>query len=240
MKYLLILALAFSSLFSESQFKVAIDIGHSISDPGCISSRGVTEYEFNKRMGYELYNILNNIGIYTFVVNPSGANIPLWKRSKLAEDNGADILLSIHHDNVREEHKKSWEYNGKDCKYCDTHQGYGLYISSKNSRYTESKILAAMIGQSMRNNNMRPNSINSKSNGDTLRRLLDREIAMYNYKDLIVLKSSDIPSVLIENGVLSHRKEEQNLNDESYRLNIIKSIAQGILAYQESGEKPSL
>jgi N-acetylmuramoyl-L-alanine amidase len=46
----------------DRNFTVAIDIGHSKAQGGALSARGVFEYQFNRRLGEELYNLLQPSG----------------------------------------------------------------------------------------------------------------------------------------------------------------------------------
>lgn len=84
-------------------FAVAIDVGHSKAQGGAVSARGVFEYQFNRRLGGELLNVLKSSGFsHSFMINPGGADIPLAKRAKIANEQHANVFLAIHHDSVKD------------------------------------------------------------------------------------------------------------------------------------------
>ena len=59
----------------------------------------------------------------------------------------------------------------------------------------------------------------------------------HRFAGFAVLKSPDIPSLLIEMGFLSNSIEEKNLLTKSYRQNLINKIASGLIKYINSYEK---
>ena len=50
----------------------------------------------------------------------------------------------------------------------------------------------------------------------------------HRFAGFTVLKSLDIPSVLIETAFLSNPKEEKNLNNATYQMKLAKAIVKGI------------
>src|SRR3974377_445082 len=85
-----------------SDYKIAIDIGHTRNHPGATSARGVPEYLFNKKIATLLYahlrqdkNLRNS-----FIINETGEDLSLASRAAIASRGRADLLLSIHHDSV--------------------------------------------------------------------------------------------------------------------------------------------
>src|SRR5262245_19020052 len=85
---------------------VILDVGHSDQDSGQISARGEKEYDFNMKLARRVLEELVNTGfLSTQMIVTSGPNnhesrLP---RSKRANDLGADLVFSIHHDGVKTE-----------------------------------------------------------------------------------------------------------------------------------------
>ena len=71
------LALA-TSTGSDLKPRVALDIGHSIKQPGAYSARGVGEYSFNRMIAEALLRSLLRTGeVEAFIINPQGKPISL-------------------------------------------------------------------------------------------------------------------------------------------------------------------
>lgn len=235
-------------------FRVAIDIGHEAryqpptpdcnlsaityddlvakGEAGCVSARGRTEHFYNSRIAYELFYALNDAGIYAFIINPNGKSISLMERTRLANKYDADLFISIHHDSTSKKHLIPWKFNGKSCSYCpDTFKGYGVFVSSKDKHFEESKKVGAIVAAKLKGYGLTPNASHKPTKTGN-RLLLDNSVGLYDYKDLIVLKYSDSPSLLIECGVIKNKKEEELLNTPGHRNKIVNSIVEGVLAYR--------
>lgn len=259
---LFLLALC-GSLSADNQFKVCIDVGHekkmqkSILDKdggvsldengnlkyillptgsyGSLSAYGETEFSYNHQLAIDLYNGLNSIGIYTFIANADGEKLKLAERPVTAQKYGATILISIHHDSVKENLLQAWCPSGtkKTRSYCDKFHGYGVFVSSKNKAFQQSKELGAMIARSLKEESQIPALYHADPRHGEGRKLLDARTGLYDFPDLIVLKKAEMPAVLIEAGVIKNRLEAVSLKSVERRTQIVKGIAKGIWDYRE-------
>jgi len=115
--YLLAIALSLSffaqTLMANENAVIAIDIGHTLKNHGATSARGIGEFHFNQTIALKLQKQLKEQG-YTnaLIINPKGDNIKLKERTQFADDNNADVFISIHHDSAQEQFLKKWRYNG--------------------------------------------------------------------------------------------------------------------------------
>ncbi len=110
---------------------VILDVGHSDKDSGQISARGVKEYDLNMRLARRILEELVNSGfISTQMIVTSGSNTheSRLQRSKRANDLGADLFISVHHDGVRNETLMPWQYNGKTHWFSDKFEGFSLSL----------------------------------------------------------------------------------------------------------------
>lgn len=225
-----------SGIFTlPAPFKVALDIGHTPKKGGAVSARGVSEYEFNYRFVTELAQKLEFSAIaQCFVVNSQGEEISLPKRAEQAYQHGADLFLAIHHDSVKENYLKKWEFDGGSRKYCDDFKGYSLFISEKNSKPLESLAFAAALGRALLKGNFTP-TLHHEAQENRI--VLDREKGIYLFDDLIVLKRAPMPAVLLECGVIVNRDEEKNLNDRNYRDRLMRAVIDGIESLATGGPR---
>jgi N-acetylmuramoyl-L-alanine amidase len=218
-----------------SDLVVALDIGHSPLKGGAISARGVFEYEFNRRLVAELFSELQSLGLTRcFVINSQGDEIRLAARSAKADEQGADLLLAIHHDSVKDKYLKIWQTNGKTHKYCDDFHGYSIFISNKNAKVADSRLFAAKLGQALLQAGFTPTLHHVDQEN---RPILDKEKGIYTFDDLVVLKSAKMPAVLLECGVIVNRAEEEKLNRPAYRKRLIGAIGQAIQDFSAKTNK---
>jgi len=211
---------------APGDFVIALDIGHSPLRGGAISARGVSEYQFNRRLVTELYANLQSFGFTrSFIINPEGEEIHLIKRAAVANERNADLFLAIHHDSVKDTYLKKWETDGKIQKYCDDFHGYSIFISRKNPKAAESARFATALGSALLNTGLTPTLHHAEQEN---RPLLDREKGIYAFDDLVVLKTTKMPAVLLECGVIVNRIEEEKLNTPEYRDRLTNAIEQAI------------
>jgi N-acetylmuramoyl-L-alanine amidase len=214
--------------------RVAIDIGHSLKDPGAISARGVPEYRFNRRMAKLLLARLHQDPMFrgAFLVNETGAPIPLSSRPAIAAARGARIFLSIHHDSVYPEQLSTWIYQGKPMDVCDLFSGHSLFFSHKNGDPAASLQLARSIGSALRQAGFRP-TLHHAGRGNKV--LVDRERGIYAFDNLAVLKHADMPAVLLECGIIKNSQEEVKLCDPGYQQRLVEAVYAALRAYCAAG-----
>ncbi len=63
--------------------------------------------------------------------------------------------------------------------------------------------------------------------------MLAKDLGIYEFDDLSVLKEAEMPAILLECGIIVNRDEELLLNSKSYRDKIVKSISNAISEYIE-------
>jgi N-acetylmuramoyl-L-alanine amidase len=211
---------------NAGNFVIALDIGHTPSNGGAVSARGVFEYEFNRRLITELFAQLQSLGFRrSFIINPQGEEIRLTQRSAEANAKNADLFLAIHHDSVKDRFLKTWEVNGKTQKYCDDFHGYSIFFSHKNAKATESFAFASNLGEALLQARFTPTLHHVAQEN---RPIIDKEKGIYAFDDLVILKTARMPAVLVECGVIVNRAEEENLNSPAYRKRLVDAMGRAI------------
>jgi len=208
---------------------VAIDIGHSKKNHGSISSRGIGEYQFNRNIAKLLLDELKNRDFTrAFLINENGAGISLTDRTKIANKKKSNIFISIHHDSVQPHYLSSWNYQGKQQFYSDLFRGYSLFYSEKNKEPENSLIFANLIGTELSTSGLVPTLHHAdKINGEN-RELVDKKKGIYRFDDLVVLKTVNMPAVLLECGIIVNREEESLLSKPEYKKKLVSSITKAI------------
>jgi N-acetylmuramoyl-L-alanine amidase len=221
-----------SSAGSEVKPLVALDIGHTINHPGAYSARGVGEYYFNKRIVKALYESLKRSGeVDALIINPEGKPISLQERTRQAARRNAVLFLSVHHDSVQRRYLKEWEVNGKTQLYSDKFKGFSIFFSRKNPKFAESFQFARLLGVAMVARGFSPTSHHAEQIPGEGRNLVDEHFGLYEFDDLIVLKTAAMPAALLECGVIVNRNEEASLQTPKIQDRIADAAAEAILQF---------
>ncbi len=218
----------------NKKLEIAIDIGHSPAHPGAISARGITEYNYNQTIAYLLQQRLLHLGFSNaFIISERNAEMPLHARASLANAKRAALLISIHHDSVQPHYLSTWEYEGQTYRFSDRYQGYSLFISEKNPEYNRSLEFAHLLGEELRSLDFIPTLHHAEPIAGENRPLIDENKGIHRFDDLIMLKDTKMPALLIECGVIVNRQEEELLASKLYQQNLVTALEHAIVRFAE-------
>lgn len=210
--------------------RVALDIGHYRLKPGATSARGRSELLFNQATVRTMARVLEGAGAKVVVVNADGTVSSLADRPAIAARAGADCFVSVHHDSVNDKYLRKWTHEGAPRDYCDEFRGYSVFASSKNPEAEKSRELALRLGAALYETGLRPTLHHAEPIPGENRPLLDERTGVYEFTDLVVLKSATIPAILFECGVIVHREEELLVQDTAYQellgLALVQALAE--------------
>ena len=227
-----------SSAGSDLSPRVALDIGHSIKHPGAYSARGVGEYYFNRAIAAALLQSLKKFGeVDAFIINPHGASISLAERTRQAANKRATLFLSIHHDSVQRRYLKEWTVDGK--TRSDNFSGFSVFVSRKNRKFAQSLKFARLLGEAMIARGFSPTWHHAEKIPGEGRTLLDKNLGLYEFSDLVVLKTAAMPAVLLECGVIVNRSEEASLQKLEVQQRIAEAAAEAIVKFMHSDKSPA-
>jgi len=228
---------------------VAIDAGHGGDDSGAIGVGRVLEKNVALAIAKELARLLNAENGYRGELTRSGDYyLTLRQRTNVARNRRADLFVSIHADS----------YPGHDAAGASVYTLSAKGATNETARWLAEKenasdliggagdvslddkdpVLAhVLLDLSMDAN--RSASIDAASsvltslNGFTQ---LHRE--RVEQAGFVVLKSPDIPSMLVETGYLSNPTEARNLSQAGYQRKIAQAIFSGITNYARRHPPP--
>ncbi len=219
---------------------VVIDAGHGGQDPGALGQRKTREKDITLAVALKLHERLQaQTGIRSVLVRDSDVYVALRQRMNTARQAGADLFVSIHADAVeRNEARGSSVYtlsiDGASSEAAD------LLAKSEN----ESAALYGDIELDGMDNGLRQ-TILSLAQSSTM------ELSMEAGSDVLtelktigsvhkptveqagfaVLKSPDVPSILVETAFISNREEEQKLKSAAYQDKLAEAMHRGITRY---------
>jgi len=193
---------------------------------------GRMEYEFNRHM-VELIaaDLQRDERIRVVVVNREGKPVTLSGRAAAARAAGADLLLSIHHDSVNDRYLEvQRQASGRVLYHCDRFRGYSVFYSGKNREASDSLEFARALGLAMRRQGLTPTLHHAEPIKGENRELVNPDLGIYRFDDLIVLKSAAMPAVLLECGVIVNRAEEAELLTEQRQQKVVAAIYEAVMA----------
>ena len=244
-----IFSLISTTVFAAPQWTIAIDPGHGGKDPGAIGKNlGIYEKNVTLSIARELKALLdkdpNFKGILT---RSSDYYISVPERSEIARKYKANFLVSIHADSSLNSDQRGasvWVLSNRrandemgqwledDEKRSELLGGAGKVLSNNNDKYLDQTVLDLQFGHSQRTGYELGNSILRR-----FARVTSLSRSTPQHASLGVLRSPDIPSVLVETGFLSNMEEEQKLNTIAYRRRIAYMIYEGLVAYRNGNLK---
>ncbi|MCK0131554.1 N-acetylmuramoyl-L-alanine amidase [Flavobacteriaceae bacterium F08102] len=248
-KFKLFLLLLLSSFFipqilnAQRTFKVVLDAGHGGSDPGNLGNSH-QEKDIVLKITKEVGRLLSKEpGIEIIYTREDDTFVELHERGRIAHQAKANIFVSIHCDaydspaaygagtfvlavkgntgNFRVAQKENSSIFLED-NYKEKYGGFdpnspesviGLTMMQEE-HFDESLILASFIQQRLV--------------GDLKRK--DRLVRQGNF---LVLRETFMPSVLVEAGFLTNKKEGEYLNSKKGQMEVATAIYKGILAYKK-------
>lgn len=228
-------------LVQKRDIVVAIDPGHGGRDPGA-TGYGVVEKEIVLQISKRIARRFQNEAGYRAVLTREGDQfIKLTDRPKKAREAGADFFVSIHADSFPKNRSV---------------RGFGVFAlslrgaNSELSRWLQNTENADDLAggvdlgdvddatrQVLLNMSMESAIRISKQAGEGLLsdlrrvgRVHKKEIGLANF---VVLRSPDIPSLLIETGFISNRSDAKRLSNPQEQEKIAAAIVLGITRYFE-------
>lgn len=221
-------------------FVVAIDAGHGGKDPGAVGARGTREKDVVLQIAKKLKaKVDRQPGMRGVLIREGDYYIPLRKRMDIARRKRADLFISIHADaNPQRNLKGSSVYilseNGASSEAA-------RWLANKENSYDASLAGANLSNDSTLNSMLMDlsqaatidNSLNLAKR--TLRELGGVNRLLHNRVEsaaFVVLKSPDIPSMLVETAFISNPTEEKRLKTSAYQSKIANAMFRGIKGYQ--------
>jgi N-acetylmuramoyl-L-alanine amidase len=228
-------AIAGSCKFKDrGDVKIVIDIGHTPSDPGQMSARGVPEFDFNTRLARRVTDEFENAGYRSAQMSGTDVNDGpgLELRAQHANDIDADLFISIHHDGVSDETLLAWQYNGEQRRYLDKFKGYAILVSRKSSKYEESlgfaTILAdRLIASGLEFTTHHDEQTNTREYG-RIAPMVDRARGIYAFDQFVVLYRTNMPALILEAGMIVNRDEEEMLSKPAHSATIAKAVVDAV------------
>lgn len=226
---------------------VVIDPGHGGKDPGAIGSRGTREKHVVLSIGTYLQQALNRYpGVKVYMTRSGDHYIPLRQRLAIARKYKADVFVSVHADSFKNSKARGASVYALSQRGATSESARWLAQKENesemlggaelsNKSYLLRSVLIDMSQTATINNGLLMGS-KVLANLKAMTRLHSNKVEQAAF---VVLKSPDIPSILVENGFISNPYEERSLRTSSYRQRLADAIARGIVSYFKNKLPPN-
>ncbi|TXH75549.1 MAG: AMIN domain-containing protein [Lysobacteraceae bacterium] len=218
---------------------IAIDAGHGGQDPGAIGPTGKREKDATLAIARELARQINATpGLKAVLTRDHDVFLPLTRRPQIARAAKADMFISIHADAAENRAAK----------------GSSVYVlslrgaSSQRARWLADKENAADLiggGHVPKSDDMLTSVLldltqsgQMKASENAANHILAGLKAVGSHHkpqveraNFAVLRTSDMPAMLVETAFISNPEEEKRLNDPSHQRALARAVLDGVHAY---------
>ncbi len=227
-----------ASRYKSKTLVIAVDAGHGGKDPGATGYAGTREKDVVLQISQRLVRLINaEKGMRAVMTRDSDKYLTLRGRIKKARKNKADIFISIHADAVEDRRVR----------------GSSVYVLSKNGASSEA---ARFLAQSQNESDViggvklegKDKDVQKVLVGLSQAATIDASVKLANSikKELLtlgktrknvehagfaVLKSPDIPSILVETAFISNVSEERKLRSATHQQKLASSVFKGLKSY---------
>ncbi|EJN37486.1 N-acetylmuramoyl-L-alanine amidase [Pseudomonas sp. GM84] len=228
---------------------VAIDAGHGGEDPGASGSRGQHEKDIVLQIAKELQRQINTEKGYRAELTRTGDYfIPLRKRTEIARKKGADLFISIHADAAPSRAAFGASVfalsdrgaTSETARWlADTENRSDLIGGAGNvSLDDKDRMLAGvLLDLSMTATLSSSLNVGQKVLGN-MGRVTSLHKQRVEQAGFMVLKSPDIPSILVETGFISNNNEAAKLATSSHQQALARSIHTSVRQYFQQNPPP--
>ena len=216
----------------DSTAHIVLDSGHSPLQPGALGAQGLYEVSYNDSLTAKVASALKSAGFNVTLTRTPLQEITLDDRAQFANSAHADLFLAIHHDSTQLKYLEKFKVGKLDAYRTVTPMsGYSLYTSQLNPRFEQSLHFAKLLASGLHDLGRPPAMHHAEPIAGENRELLDQNLGIYRYDQLLVLRKTDIPAVLLEVGVIPDQKDEAYVSDEKNQTNITKAIVTAVQRY---------
>ncbi|MDF2488510.1 MAG: N-acetylmuramoyl-L-alanine amidase [Pseudomonas sp.] len=228
---------------------VAIDAGHGGEDPGASGSRGQHEKDIVLQIAKELQRQINaEKGFRAELTRTGDYFIPLRKRTEIARKKGADLFISIHADAAPSKAAFGASVFALSDRGATSETARWLADSENRSDLIggagnvslddKDRMLAGvLLDLSMTATLSSSLNVGQKVLGN-MGRITSLHKRRVEQAGFMVLKSPDIPSILVETGFISNANEAAKLATASHQQALARSIHSGVRQFFQQNPPP--
>jgi N-acetylmuramoyl-L-alanine amidase len=218
---------------------IAIDAGHGGQDPGAHGPSGTREKMITLAIAKELARQVNATpGLKAYLTRDTDVFIPLTQRYQKARAAKADLFVSIHADSSPSPEARGSSVfvlsergaSSQAARWLANQENAADLVGGVRLQDKDDTLASVLLDLSQ--------SATMKASEDMAGQVLDglkrlgkthkHEIERANF---VVLRSPDVPSMLVETAFISNPDEERRLNDPAQQSQLARAVLSGVTAY---------
>jgi len=221
----------------DHELIVAIDAGHGGKDTGAIGPGGVREKDVTLAMAHALKRRIDaEPGMRAVLIRKGDEFIPLYDRPKLAKKYNADLFISIHADAFPQDKRvRGGSVYVLNEKGASSAMAKALAHSENGSIFLNAAAspekVSYVLGDLVRKANLKA----SRKLAQSVLREMARKVRMHKLSvqsaNFAVLRSLEMPSILIETAFISNPHDIKNLRSYRFRKLMAEAIVKGVKRY---------
>ncbi|MCY1259447.1 N-acetylmuramoyl-L-alanine amidase AmiC [compost metagenome] len=228
---------------------IAIDAGHGGEDPGALGPGGLHEKNITLSIARELQRQINQMkGFRAELTRTGDYFIPLRKRTEIARKKGADLFVSIHADAAPSRSAFGASVfalsdrgaTSETARWLADTENRSDLIGGDGGVNLDDK--DRMLAGVLLDLSMTATMSSSLDVGHKVLTNVGRITSLHKSRveqaGFMVLKSPDIPSILVETGFISNPGESRKLASTSHQQALARSISSGIRQYFQQTPPP--
>ncbi len=218
---------------------IAIDAGHGGQDPGAQGPTGKREKDVTLAIARELARQINATpGLKAYLTRDTDVFIPLPRRAQLARQAKADMFISIHADAAENRAARGSSVYVLSLKGASSQRARWLADKENASDMIggvrleqTSNTLASVLLDLTQSGHMKASEDAAGHVLDGLKRVGNNHKPNIERANFAVLRTSDMPAMLVETAFISNADEERRLVDPAHQRNLARAVLDGVNTY---------
>lgn len=218
---------------------IAIDAGHGGQDPGARGPSGAREKDITLQIARKLAAQVNATpGLKAYLTRDTDVFIPLTRRYQMARENKADLFVSIHADAFTKPSASGSSVfvlsqrgaSSQAARWLARQENAADLVGGVKLQDKED-VLASVLLDLSQSATMKASEEMAAAVLDGLKQIGKTHKHHVERANFVVLRSPDVPSMLVETAFISNPDEERKLRDPDYQEKLARAIVNGVTSY---------
>ena len=225
---------------------VAVDAGHGGEDPGAVTRSGIREKDVVLAIARALGRRIDRApGMKAVLIRSGDYYVGLRRRTEIARKHGADLFVSIHADSFRSPRVSGSSVYVLSRRGASSEAARWLAQQENASDFVggvsiddKDDVLASVLVDLQQTATRSASAEVGSQVLKSLGRIGKRHKRRVEHAGFLVLKSPDIPSILIETGFLTNPSDAKRLSNPKHQEKVSRAILDGILRHFDRSPPP--